>query len=91
MNAAKGLAHYPYVTLLRLRKYHEQSKQHHPLLVKFNQSSDVPVLLSKARSLPKNIRLKPDMSRADRLVESLLLKEGWPLIQNNVDRKVVKI
>ena len=40
--------------ILRLGKYHEQLKQPCPLLVKLNRSSDVPVLLSKARSLPKN-------------------------------------
>ena len=74
------------VESLRLGKYHEQLKQPRLLLVKLNRSSDVPVLLLKARSLPNNIRLKPD-----RLVESLLLKERWSLIQSNVDRKLIKI
>ena len=64
--------------LVRLGKYHEQLKQPHPLLVKLNRSIDVSVL-------------KPDMSRADRLVESLLLKERRSLIQNSIDRKVIKI
>ena len=77
--------------LVRLGKYHEQLKQPRPLLVKLNRSIDASALLLKARSLPKTIRIKPDMSQADRLVESLLLKERWSLIQNSIDRKVIKI
>ena len=77
--------------LVRLGKYHEQLKQPRPLLVKLNRSIDASALLLKARSLPKTIRIKPDISQADRLVESLLLKERWSLIQNSIDRKVIKI
>jgi len=40
----------------------------------------VSVLLLKARSLPKNIKLKPDMSPSERLAESLLLKEKCMVI-----------
>jgi len=77
--------------MFRLGKYREQSKIPRPILVKLNRTMDVSVLLTKARSLPKHIRLKPDMSPAERLVESLLLKERWSLIQSGIDRKEIKI
>lgn len=77
--------------LLRLGKYREQSKRPRPILVKLNRAIDVLVLLSKAKSLPTNIKLKPDMSPTERLVESLLLKERWSLIQRGIDRRTIKI
>jgi len=48
-------------------------------------------LLSKASALPKNIRVKPDMSQEERLVESLLLKVRWQQIENGIERKLIKI
>ena len=53
---------------------------------------DVSLLLSKARSLPKNIRIIPDMAQDERLVESLLLKERWSLIQTHgIECKAIRI
>ena len=77
--------------LLRLGKYHDQSKKPRPILVKLNRTIDVTTLLIKARSLPKEIRIKPDMSHEERLTESLLLKERWSLIQTGIKRKVIRI
>jgi len=65
---------------LRLGKYREQSKQPRQILVKLNRTIDVSLVLSKARFLPKEIRIKPDMSQEERQIESLLLKERWVLI-----------
>ena len=76
--------------LFRLGKYRESSKPR-PILVKLNQTIDVSLLLSKAKSLPKDIRNKPDMTRKERLIESLLLKERWSLIQSGMDRKFIRI
>jgi len=58
--------------LLRLGKYNENSKNPHPILVKLNWVIDVSALLSKAKSLPKIVRIKPDMTPAERKIESLL-------------------
>ena len=77
--------------LLRLGKYRDQSKTSRPILVKLNRTIDVTTLLIKARSLPKEIRIKPDMSHEERLIESLLLKERWSLIQSGIERKVIRI
>jgi len=48
-------------------------------------------VLSKARFLPKEIRIKPDKSQEERQIESVLLKERWVLIQAGTERKAIKI
>ena len=77
--------------LLRLGKYHDQSKNPRPILVKLNRTMDVTTLLTKARSLPKENKIKPDMTQEERLIESLLLKERWSLIQSGTERKAIRI
>ena len=52
---------------------------------------DVTSLLSNRSSLPNNILIKPDMSKAEHNIESLLMKERWCLIQIGVDHKSIKL
>ena len=55
-------------------------------LVRFNRAVDSTLLLSKASALPKNIRVKPDVSHKDRLVESLkdrLVESSQSLVAAN--------
>ena len=77
--------------LLRLGKYRDQSTKPCPILVRLTRTIDVSLLLSKAKSLSKDIRIKPDMSQEERLIESLLLKERWSLIQSGIEHKVIRI
>jgi len=64
--------------LLRLGKYREQSKQPLPILVKLNRTIDVSLVLSKSRFLPKEIRIKPDMSqKKDKLNHFSLKRYGF--------------
>ena len=77
--------------LRRLGKYQEQSSRPRPILVSFNRAIDVSTLLSKTSSLPNGIRIKRDMTKDERLVESILLKERWALIQKKTERKSIKI
>ena len=77
--------------LHRLGKYQEQSRRPRPILIKFKRAIDVSILLSKASTLPKGIRIKPDMNPEERHTESLLLKERWTLMQKEIDRKLIKI
>jgi len=78
--------------LLRLGKYREQANKPRPILVKLNRTVDVSILLLKAaKSLPKGIKIKPDMTREERHIETLLLKERWSLIQSGRDRRSIKI
>ena len=78
--------------LFRLGKYRDSTTKPRPVLVKLTRTIDVSLLLSKARSLPKNIRIKPDMTQDERLVESLLLKERWSLIQTHgIECKAIRI
>jgi len=76
---------------LRLGKYREQAKRPRPILVRLTRTIDVSILLLKAKSLPKEIKIKPDMTREERHAESLLLKERWSLIQSGLDRRAIKI
>ena len=59
--------------------------------MKLNRTIDVSLLLSKAKSLPKELRIKPDMSAEERQMESLLLKDRWALIQSGIERKDIRI
>ena len=78
--------------LFRLGKYCDQLSKPRPILVRLTRTIDVSLLLSKARTLPKEIRIKPSMTREERLTESLLLKERWSLIQSSsFERKAIKI
>ena len=77
--------------LHQLGKYQEQSRYPRPILIRFNRAIDVSLLLSKAGSLPSGLRIEPDMTREERLTESILLKERWALIQKETDRKTIKI
>ena len=77
--------------LLRLGKYRDNSTKPRPILIRFNRAVDSTLLLSKASALPKGIRVKPDMSQEERLVESLLLKVRWQQIENGIERKQIKI
>ena len=72
-------------------KFNEHSKKPHPIIVKLNWAIDASSSLSKAKYLPKHVRIKPDMSPAERHTELLLLKERWSLIQKGIDRKKIKI
>jgi len=77
--------------LLRLGKYHDQSKNPRLILVKLNRTMDVTTLLTKARSLSKENKIKPDLTQEERLIESLLLKERWSLIQAGTEGKAIRI
>ena len=71
----------------RLGKYQEKPNRPRPILTKFNRAIDVSLLLSKTSSLPKGIRVKPDMSPAERETENLLLKERRALINDGQGRR----
>ena len=77
--------------LLKLGKYREQTKKPCPISIRLTRKIDVSLLLSKAKSLPKGISIKPDMTCEERQIESLLLKERWSSIQSGLDRRAIKI
>ena len=72
----------------RLGKYNESSERPRPTL---DRSYDVSNILSAKQNLPKGLTIKPDLSPAERAVESLLMKERWQLIQSGQNRKDIKI
>ena len=64
----------------RLGKYKESVERSHPMLIKVTKAIDVISLSSNHSYFPNNISIKPDMSQAKRITESLLMKERWSLI-----------
>ena len=75
----------------RLGKFSLQETCPRPILVRMIRISDVSKILSKKRLLSRPYSIKPDMSREQRLVESVLLKERWHLIQSGIARNSIKI
>ena len=73
----------------RLGKYSETSLRPRPLLVTLTKSSEVYDILAKRNFLAKeNIFIKPDLSPADRHVESILLK---CLVDTGTNSKSIKL
>ena len=62
-----------------------------PILIKLIRISDVSKILSKKGLLSRPHSIKSDMSREQRLLESILMKVRWGLIQSGVARKSIKI
>ena len=79
----------------RLGKYNTDStNRSRPLLVKLTRSRDVTNILLNRYKLSDHpgIRIKrPDLSRKERLIESILLKERRNLIDTGVDSKSIKL
>lgn len=80
---------------IRLGKYQEQAQYPRPILVKFNSFKDVSGVLSvRARLVSAQgspISVKRDLPKGERLLESMLLKERRNLINEGVERNVIKI
>ena len=75
----------------RLGKFSRGAARPRPILVKFVRVVDVAKIIFKKRSLSPPLSVKPDMSHAQRLQESLLLRERWQLIQSGVSRKSIRL
>jgi len=75
----------------RLGKFKPQQSRPRPILVKLLRAIDAATILANRSSLASPILIKPDLSPAERAVESILLKERWSLIQNGHPRKSIKL
>lgn len=77
--------------LFRLGKFDSGRSRPRSILVKFVRCADASKVLSKVSSLSQPFIVKPDMSAAQRVRESILLKERWSLLQSGTNRKSIKI
>lgn len=75
----------------RLGKYCETKKR--PLLVKLTRSCDVTSILSKRSKLVDRpgLSIKPDMTKEERKIQSILLQERRKLIQSGESSQHVKL
>lgn len=75
----------------RLGKYSDQRSR--ALLVQLTRATDVFSVLANRHKLSDSpgITIKADLTKKERAIESLLLKERWALIQSGVIRKNIKI
>ena len=72
-------------------KYNSERQRPRPTLVKFIRSADASNVLFKRNMTPKPYVIKPDLSKLERIRNSVLLNERWSLIQSGIDRKSIKI
>ena len=75
----------------RLGKFSRDAPRPRPILVKFVRITDVNRIFAKKNGLSSSFSVKPDMSRAQRLLESVLMQERWCLIQSGVSRKSIRL
>ncbi len=76
---------------IRLGKYDEEKCR--PILAKLTRTCDISSILSNRSKLSRTegISIKPDMTREERSIESLLLKERRQLINSGTERTSIKI
>ena len=75
----------------RLGKFSQDAPRPRPIPVKFVRITDVNRIFAKKNGLSSPFSVKPDMSRAQRLLESVLMQERWRLIQSGVSRKSIRL
>ena len=75
---------------IRLGKYNPTSLRPRPILTRFNEVGDVMTILAKRRNLVEispEVIIKPDMTKEQREVEWVLLKERKALIHNDTSKQ----
>jgi len=72
----------------RLGKFRCDQTRPRPILLRV---FDAEAVLSKRSSFHAPIVIKQYMTKEERLIESILLRERWNLFQNGTDRKFIKI
>ena len=75
----------------RLGKFKPQLSWPRPILVKLQRAIDAATILANRSQLLSPLLIKPDLSPAEREIESILLKVRWSLIQKGHLRKSIKI
>ena len=75
----------------RLGKYKPDHTRPRPILVKFLRAIDAQFVLANRNKISQPIIIKPDLSKEDRDIQSILLRERWNLIQTGVGRRLIKI
>jgi len=75
----------------RLGKFKSQLTRPRPILVKLQRAIDAATILANRSQLSSPLLIKPDLSPAEREIESILLKVRWSLIQKGHLRKSIKI
>lgn len=75
----------------RLGKFKPDSTNSRPILARMARPVDVMCVLSNKNKLTGPIFIKPDLTREERNIEKLLLKERWTLIQSGISRRDIRI
>ena len=75
----------------RLGKFSPDATRPRPILAKFVRVADVSKIFPKKSQLSTPFFIKPDLSRFERFLQSILMQERWKLIQSGVSRKSIRI
>ena len=79
---------------IRLGRYRSTNPRPRPLLVKFNEAGDVMSILANRKNLSQSfphVLIKPDMTKEQRDIEHILLKERKALIASGKHRQDIKL
>ena len=74
-----------------LGKFNISNPKPRPLLVKLLRTFDVTSILSKRSLAPKDIIIKPYLTREERAIESLCMQTRWELAKKGTNKKCVKL
>ena len=75
----------------RLGRYKVDQVKPRPILVKFVRIEDVSKVLANRWVAKSPILVKPDMTKEERVRESVLLKQRWSLICSGVPKRAIKV
>ena len=75
----------------RLGKFSSSSTRPRPILIKMIRASNVSKIMTKRHLLQRPYFIKHDMPREQRIVENVLLKERWKIIQSGVSHLHIRI
>ena len=84
----------PALSKSSIREFHRldtSNPKPRPILIKFLHTFDTTFVLSKRSSVPKQILVKPVMTREERAIKAVYLRTRWQLARNGTDKKLVKL
>ena len=81
----------PALSKSSIREFHRldtSNPKPRPILIKFLHTFDATFVLSKRSSVPKQILVKPVMTREERAIKAVYLRTRWQLARNGTDKKL---
>uniref|UniRef100_A0A1X7SEC5 Uncharacterized protein n=1 Tax=Amphimedon queenslandica TaxID=400682 RepID=A0A1X7SEC5_AMPQE len=76
---------------VRIGRYDRNHQQPRPLLVKFNCSKSVNTIIKRSSDLPQGITVKKHLTKHERYINSVLLRERYRLVTDDgIEKRSIK-